>query len=208
MQALYLIDFDGTLFNSDKFHTDIALFLQNKLGVELSFILEAYKETKAEGKPHHLKKHLEILRVQNIKELQKEVAIYLLSLGNDYLYSDTLQFLNKFSHQFLIYTFAKPDHYKLKLKVSRLNKFRLPTLMIEDNKNEYLAKNLTIYKNMYGLGLSRLYPKVYWIDDKIDSFNQNIEGVEFIRIRREGDKYSFEPTPRGVREISTLLELI
>lgn len=208
MKTLYLVDFDGTLFNSNKLHQDINSFLEN-LGITKLQLKDAYEETKKDGKPFNIQKYLELLELDNILQVKKRIEQHIIDVNNNYLYPDTLEFLEKFNQPIIIYTFANSNFYKFKLKISKLNKLKLKSIIVDGKKDEYLKQNLIYKNNKVGFSFSALYDKICWVDDKVDGFIRiKIKNVEFIRLKREGDKYALENTPENVKEIGSLLELI
>lgn len=208
MSQLLLVDFDGTLFKSDEFHNDIFLYLNSTYKIPLEDIKEAYEGAKKDGKPHSLKKQFKILGLKNISGLIEEIKHYLISLEKNYLYSDTLDFINKHKKNIIVFTYADPFHYKYKLKISGLNKYRLPVIIVDSDKNEFLKSNLktSLIKTLKRTKETE-YSQYCWIDDKIDGFKKPITNIDYIRIKRLGDKYSHLETPNNVREIESLLSL-
>ncbi len=208
MSQLLLVDFDGTLFKSDEFHNDIFLYLNSTYKIPLEDIKEAYEDAKKDGKPHSLKKQFKILGLKNISGLIEEIKHYLISLEKDYLYSDTLDFINTHKKNIVVFTYADPFHYKYKLKISGLNKLRLPVIIVDSDKNEFLQSNLSsALSEVFKKTKEVKYSQFYWIDDKIEGFKKPITNIDYIRIKRLGDKYSHLETPSNVREVESLLSL-
>lgn len=207
MNKLLLVDFDGTIFNSDKFHKDIWNFLVTTKGFKLTDLLESYEKAKEDKKPHSLQKQFKILGIEDPYPLIEEITAHLIELGDTYLYSDSIEFIEQNLDRIIIYTFADSLHYSNKLKISGLDKYNLKLLMVAENKNDFLVKNLVSSVNtILNSDFDFTNKGIYWIDDKIDSFNKSIDNVEFVRIIRAGDKYAHLQTPDGVKEIFSLLD--
>lgn len=207
MDKVLLVDFDGTLFKSDEFHNDIFEFLNNKYKVDLEIIKEAYSKAKSDGKPHSLKKQLKIIGFKNVSGLIKEVQEYLIKKNKDYLYKETQEFINKYRNEIIIYTYADPNYFRFKLKVSGLSKIRIPSIIVDKDKNEFIKDNLhSCIDRFKSVNLNNIQ-QILWIDDKIKVFKNPIDSIQFVRIKREGDKYSKQKTPKHVLEIKNLLHI-
>jgi len=208
MTRLLLVDFDGTLFNSDLFHKDVGEYLYNTYKIPSEDFYGAYEKSKHNG-PHSLKRQLKILGLKNVSGLLKEIKALFELTSQNYIYNETLEFITKNKKEIVIYTYADPTYFKFKLAVTKLNALRLPVIAVNTNKNDFLRNNLDSTIKFKKRNKDSYNPeRVLWIDDKIEGFTKNIERVEFIRIKREGGKHSVHQTPESAKEISNLLDVM
>lgn len=200
MDTILLVDFDGTIFNSDLFHKNIAEYLNIKYKLPLEDFYSSFEKAKEDGLPHNLKKQLKIVGFRNVNGLIKEIKQHLLSTNQNYIYEDVLDFINKYKKSIVIYTFADEKYYKYKQRISSLSKYRLPYIIVNSDKNTFLSTNINSLDKIAN-------KKIIWVDDKVSVFKSTIKNVEFIRIKREGNKHSVYDTPKDITEINNLLEL-
>lgn len=203
MNQLLLVDFDGTLFNSDLFHNDIAKYLNEKYMLPIDKFFETFELAKSDNLPHSLKKQFKIIGFRNTNGLIKEIKDYLANSGKNYIFEESLDFIKQYKKNIIIYTYADPSYFKYKLAISKLSRLRIPSLIVNSDKNTFLKNNIKKIINE-----NKFTPnKVVWIDDKVKVFSSAIENIEFVRIKREGNKHSFFETPKAITEINNLLEL-
>lgn len=204
MSNLLLVDFDGTIFNSDLFHQDIKEFLFNTYRTSFDDFDSSYDMAKADGKPHSLKKQLNILKLKNVNGLIKEIKNHLITLNKNYLYPESEDFISNKRKDIIIFTYAQKDYYQYKLSICGLSRKKIPYVVVDSNKKEFLEKN---QDNIVKKAKREHCSQFIWIDDKIDGFGQQIPNTLFIRIKRAGDKYGHLQTPLLAKEIYNLLEV-
>lgn len=208
MKKLLLVDFDGTLFDSDLFHKDISLYLLNTYKTPVEDFLTTYEKAKLDG-PHSLRKQFKILGYKNIGGLLNEVKEHFTPISNKYIYEDTLEFINSNKREIVIYTYADSNYFKYKLAITGLGKHKLPVIAVNTDKNDFLQNNMNTAIKFKKRNVDFTNPdRIIWIDDKVGGFSKSIDGVEFVRIRRDGGKHSIHPTPKGAKEIKSLLEVM
>ena len=200
MHSILLLDFDGTLFNSDLFHKHIAEYLNTTYKLPLEEFYSSFDKAKEDGLPHSLKKQLKIIGFRNVNGLIKELKQHLLTTNTNYLYQETIDFIQKYKKSIVVYTYADAKYFKYKQHISSFGKFRLPYIIVNTDKNIYLSQNANSNDWLAN-------KRIYWIDDKPSVFKNTINNVEFIRIKREGDKHSSNATPVGVKEVNNLLDI-
>lgn len=208
MQRLLLVDFDGTLFDSDLFHKDISLYLLNTYKTPIEDFHSTFEKAKLDG-PHSLRKQFKLLGLKNISGLINEIKEYIGPQSNKYIYEETIDFINSYKKEIVIYTYADSNYFKFKLAVTGLNKLRLPVIAVNSDKNEFLLNNMNTAVKIKKRNQDFTNPdRIIWIDDKVSGFKNLINGVEFVRIKRTGSKHSVHATPKGTKEIKSLLEVI
>lgn len=166
------IDFDGTLFNTDKFYQDYLTIL-NKYNISSLEIDEIKKElfTNRRFNLDILTDY--IISKYNIKNLKQEVE-YL--YNNSYVFEDVIPFLEKYkNYNLILLTLGDIDYQNRKINGSNLNKY-FQDIMITDVDKSQLDIN---YKDNLFIDNN---PK------ELIKFQNN--GGKILRIRRIDDKYS------------------
>ena len=166
------IDFDGTLFNTDKFYQDYLTIL-NKYNIS-SFEIEKMKKELFKNKRFNLDILIDyIIGKYNIKNLKQEVeTLY----NNSYVFEDVIPFLEKYkNYNLILLTLGDIDYQNRKIDGSMLSKYFKDIIITDVDKSQLdidYKDNLFIDNN----------PK------ELIRF-QN-KGGKIIRIRRIDDKYS------------------
>lgn len=166
------IDFDGTLFNTDKFYQDYLTIL-NKYNIS-SFEIEKMKKELFKNKRFNLDILIDyIIGKYNIKNLKQEVeTLY----NNSYVFEDVIPFLEKYkNYNLILLTLGDIDYQNRKIESSKLSKY-FQDIIITD-----------VYKSQLDIN----YKDNLFIDNnpkELIKF-QN-KGGKIIRIRRIEDKYS------------------
>lgn len=166
------IDFDGTLFNTDKFYQDY-LDILNKYNISSFKIDEMKKELFANRKFNLDILTDYIISKYNIKNLKQEVE-YL--YNNSYVFEDVIPFLEKYkNYNLILLTLGDIDYQNRKIESSNLTKYFQDIIITDVDKSQLdinYKDNLFIDNN----------PK------ELNRFQNN--GGKIIRIRRIEDKYS------------------
>lgn len=166
------IDFDGTLFNTDKFYQDYLAIL-NKYNIS-SFKIDEMKKELFTNRRFNLDILTDyIISKYNIKNLKQEVeSLY----NNSYVFEDVIPFLEKYkNYNLILLTLGDIDYQNRKIESSNLSKYFQDIIITDVDKSQLdinYKDNLFIDNN----------PK------ELIKF-QN-KGGKIIRIRRIEDKYS------------------
>ena len=166
------IDFDGTLFNTDKFYQDY-LDILNKYNISSLEIDEMKKElfTNRRFNLDILTDY--IISKYNIKNLKQEVEFL---YNNSYVFEDVIPFLEKYkNYNLILLTLGDIDYQNRKIESSNLSKYFQDIIITDVDKSQLdinYKDNLFIDNN----------PK------ELNRFQNN--GGKIIRIRRIEDKYS------------------
>ena len=166
------IDFDGTLFNTDKFYQDYLVIL-NKYNIS-SFEIDEMKKELFTNRKFNLDILTDyIISKYNIKNLKQEVeSLY----NNSYVFEDVIPFLEKYkNYNLILLTLGDIDYQNRKIEGSKLSKYFQDIIITDVDKSQLdidYKDNLFIDNN----------PK------ELIKFQNN--GGKIIRIRRIEDKYS------------------
>ena len=166
------LDFDGTLFNTDKFYQDYLVIL-NKYNIS-SFKIEKMKKELFTNRRFNLDILTDyIISKYNIKNLKQEVeSLY----NNSYVFEDVILFLEKYkNYNLILLTLGDIDYQNRKIESSNLSKYFQDIIITDGDKSQLdinYKDNLFIDNN----------PK------ELIKFQNN--GGKIIRIRRIEDKYS------------------
>ena len=166
------IDFDGTLFNTDKFYQDYLVIL-NKYNIS-SFEIDEMKKELFTNRKFNLDILTDyIISKYNIKNLKQEVeTLY----NNSYVFEDVIPFLEKYkNYNLILLTLGDIDYQNRKIEGSKLSKYFQDIIITDVDKSQLdidYKDNLFIDNN----------PK------ELIKFQNN--GGKIIRIRRIEDKYS------------------
>ena len=166
------IDFDGTLFNTDKFYQDYLTIL-NKYNIS-SFEIEKMKKELFKNKRFNLDILIDyIIGKYNIKNLKQEVeTLY----NNSYVFEDVIPFLEKYkNYNLILLTLGDIDYQNRKIESSKLSKY-FQDIIITD-----------VYKSQLDIN----YKDNLFIDNNPKELIKFLnKGGKIIRIRRIEDKYS------------------
>lgn len=166
------LDFDGTLFNTDKFYQDYLVIL-NKYNIS-SFEIDEMKKELFTNRKFNLDILTDyIISKYNIKNLKQEVeSLY----NNSYVFEDVIPFLEKYkNYNLILLTLGDIDYQNRKIEGSKLSKYFQDIIITDVDKSQLdidYKDNLFIDNN----------PK------ELIKFQNN--GGKIIRIRRIEDKYS------------------
>lgn len=183
------LDFDGTLFNTDKFYQDY-LNLFQKYGLDEDLInnikLELFKTTKF---------NLDILTNYLVKKynLDNNILLKVNNLYNSsYVFKDVIPFLEKYKNlEINLLTYGEYNYQLKKIDGSNLKKYFKDIIITDKDKSKL---NLDYQNNLF-------------IDNNPNEIKKFLEVTKnVIRIRREEDKYS--KLDSNSREYKSLLEIV
>jgi len=209
-KQLLLIDFDGTLFNTDEFKIQLFNFVSFKYAINKETLHLTYEQYKNEIGIYDFFLHISSFIRIDFDELEKSITNHFLNKSSNFLFSDAITFLeNNNKYHIVIYTLGDDRFQKLKFKVANILE-RIPRIIIQEDKFNYIIKNI-LYVDEFiilkSLGDSK-YNEVVYVDDNPVFFKNPINKVSLCRIMRKGQKYNDKSTPVFVREITTLNTLI
>ena len=166
------IDFDGTLFNTDKFYQDY-LDILNKYNISSLEIDEMKKELFTNRRFNLDILTYYIISKYNIKNLKQEVEFL---YNNSYVFEDVIPFLEKYkNYNLILLTLGDIDYQNRKIESSNLSKYFQDIIITDVDKSQLdinYKDNLFIDNN----------PK------ELIKFQNR--GGKILRIRRIDDKYS------------------
>ena len=182
------LDFDGTLFNTDKFYQDyLNLFQEYGLDEDLinNIKLKLFKTTKF---------NLDILTNYLVKEynLDNNILLKVNNLYNSsYVFKDVIPFLEKYKNlEINLLTYGEYNYQLKKIDGSNLKKYFKDIIITDKDKSKL---NLDYQNNLF-------------IDNNPTEIKKFLEVTKnVIRIRREEDKYS--KLNSNSKEYKSLLEI-
>ena len=189
------IDFDGTLFDSDKFLEDLFKII-DRYGISRDIFKECQNQCKNEGfNPNII---LDLVK----KKMIFDDGIYLeinqlMNNSSYYLYRDSkefLEYLNVLKYQVIILTKGNFKYQKEKIFNSQLN--------------SCYNKIVVTLKHKGNLNLD--YKNCVFIDDNPKEIQSIIkrEPKLVIRVQRDGSKYSNKILENEVLTVKSLMEII
>lgn len=206
MNELYIVDFDRTLFNNAEFFQDFSTVLAS--------------EFKINGKHlHELARRQDVVRAHAtgifsafdaIRELHPEVDIEAVKtrtkdmmLGRSYTFVDVRDFIERLSvagHKMKIITVGTDEYQQFKFEFASDELAIFDFIVTQETKGACLAKIRDSFSK---------YDRVTLIDDRADTFDEDFRELDIhgIRLNRVDSRYGHMPTPHGVTEYSSLLEV-
>jgi len=211
-RALYILDFDRTLFDTHRFFEDMKACLErtHKLDIgQFTATWQSYVEPGSGGYDPH--RHHQALLGLSPDELDEVIQS---ELGNrDYTFPDATTWLEQHLHRddedLVVVTMGRPRYQALKFHHAPLVR-PLHKVVVATNKGDIIRRHLSAGAGEYGLDfLDQPYAPMTLIDDSTDTFTAlgPTDRITGIRIARPGEKYSNTPTPAHVRHITSFEEL-
>lgn len=186
------IDFDGTLFNSNKlYHEFINLFAKQNIEEEniKNFINKTYKSSK----------NFDIIakKIINKYNLNPNILKDLEKLySKDLVFKDVIPFLEKYHHKYdlILLTLGTKKYQQKKINISNLSKY-FKDIIITNNDKSKLNIDYTkgIFIDNNPLELKKFY---------------NSKASNLIRIKRNTDKYSKINLDINIPEFKTFEDLL
>ena len=174
------IDFDGTLFNTDKYTEDFMNIL-NDYGIDKALYNEVNNVICGNSRLFNINVIIDyFVTKHNINNSLKEKINNL--LNDSYVYSDVIECLNILineGYELYLLTYGDGEFQKLKINASNLSKYFKEIIITEKDKSK----------------LDIDYENSIFIDNnpfEIEKFN-NSNGKILIRIRRDNDKFANIP---------------
>lgn len=179
--AIFIFDFDDTIFNTKKLKSDIFEKLSN-FDMDIETIETTYKNTLSQNRGNYiLKKHLENLfrERKNFLKIEKEILNWFNCLDFKkyilYRVEEMLENLKK-RHSLILLTKGDPDFQNIKIEKSKLGTYFEEINIVEGKKEEFLEE--------------KKYNDVFFINDK-ESENEIIHtkfpSIKIINPNQKGD---------------------
>ncbi len=205
---LYLLDFDRTLFDSERFLTDTLELLHNQTGLDIPAFRTAMP-TWREGELYFFYDQVKTTCGLNPTQLEHLVSTH---LGDDYVFADVAPWLaTRQPHDSItIVTVGLEPFQQLKFNHARILA-GLPRIILQINKGTLLAsgwqeKGTGRYHTSLATGE---YNQVTLVDDNPATFVAlgTSLPINTYHLARPGQLYANLPTPTGTRRISQLNEI-
>lgn len=200
------IDFDDVLFCSKDFIDDFKKIFKNN-GIPEKVFVETYypgSEKNKKIKKYNFKKQINLIEGlgYEIKNIKKEID-YLISNSKNYLFEDSVPFLEKnIKHKIFLISFSKTKFQEKKIKYSGICKFFSRIIITDGRKSKEIKK--LIMKD----------ERAVFIDDRIEQIkeakNKNDKIITILFQRRNGrhcrikDK-GFDFRARKLAEVSKII---
>lgn len=218
MKTLVLLDLDRTSFRTDQHFDDFCEILRSKFAIKVDKLKEHEHRISAKPGPYSPLDDIryseeitvdprEIIQVAN-EELKNNNV--------NYLFDDVEPFLDwhkKRGNPVVLITVGTDEYQEHKRSlVPRLSEY--PMIITQNSKSKILNESLIFLDNKVELRFHDIEissEKVVLIDDRAGTFKDQIPNdprLELIRIKRIEAEHSDTPTPAGIREITSLRQLI
>ena len=190
----YYIDFDNTLFNTEKFYSDL-IKLVSYYNITEEKINDCYRRYYLNEFFNPIKIINRLIEKHKFKsEIKKEINDFFNDLSM-YLYEDSinfLEYLKKHNYNINVLTYGDFDYQKEKINKTFIN--------------DYFDKIIITSKLKSELGLD--YENASFIDDNVEQIKGLLKrNAKVIRIRRSGNKHSLCDI-NGVNEFENFQEYI
>ncbi len=203
---LFFIDFDGTLFSTESFWTDVQKACVKQLGISEALFLETYARAKNIETVYDIDTHLQLMGIS------RETILYIFAsvfAEKSYIFPDVLPFINDHSEDMLVIVTQGVDWFQ-HIKVASLFRegLTLRTIVTNYKKRLFIEKTVDFSEGVQWEGT--LYKSLTFVDNMADAFLSDGHNGTLLqyRIRRFGDDvHASEPTQIGSVEITTLLEI-
>lgn len=169
------IDFDGTLYNTDKLYKNF-INIFKKYNIEEKEIKDLMKQV-----PYKTTKSFDVLADIIIKKynLNSDIHNKLNKIyHNNYLYNDVILFLEKYykKYNLVLLTLGNISYQQKKINNSKINKYFKDIIITDKDKSK----------------LNINYSKGIFIDNNPKELKNfyNSNATNLIRIKRKNDKYS------------------
>ena len=205
---LYLVDFDLTLFNTYQFFNDIKQLLAQTHQVSTDEFDRSYGQfVFPEAGGYDLHAHGQHLLGISADALDDLITA---RLDKDYLYQDASAWLSRrAADRVVVITLGAPKWQALKFHHAPAVR-SLHKVVVATEKGPIIRRHLNEGAGEYNLDfLNDPYEPITLIDDRPDTFTDlgDIDRITGIRIARPGTKYAGQPTPPGVRHITSFGDL-
>ena len=171
------IDFDGTLFNTDKYTKDFMSIL-NDYCIDKTLFYEVSDKLFSKNKLFNINVIVDYF-IDNY-DMNYSLKDKINNLLNDsYVYSDVMECLNiliSYGYELYLLTYGDDEYQRLKIEASNLSRFFKEIIITQKDKSK--------------LGID--YENSIFIDNnpiEIEKFNSS-KANKIIRIKRDNDKFS------------------
>ena len=190
------IDFDGTLFDTDRYNRDSKKIF-NKYGITNDMFHEAYQELFGKNKLFNLNIIADYLidKYDINKKIYEEIAIV---KNNNYVYPEVINCLkemNSLGFELYIFTYGDILFQKEKIEYSKINKYFKDIIITEQEKTSLDLD----YKNSIFIDNNPNETEMFY----------NVCSKYVIRIKRNGEKYSTQQTNvSGIFEFENFNQIV
>lgn len=221
MSTLVLLDLDRTAFKTDLHFSDFCSLIAEEFGISADQLKEReHKLTKKPGpySPIDDIRYNESINVDS-NEVLTVVSKKLQDKATNYLFDDVLDFFEwskQKGNPIVLITVGTHEYQTHKQQLIR-DLSDLPIIITRDTKANELKNRLNFIEGdgvlLTGDDFSIKADRAMLIDDRSGTFADtdvmpSDKRLELIRIRRKGVEYYEDPTPKGIREIEKLTDLI
>ena len=207
MNRLILIDFDGTLFDSDSFKKELVKFWNDKYGITQQQWDATYEPSRNEHGAYDYFQHLSQFLDTNRETLKTEFIEYF--RAHDFYFHDALEFLKKHEEdKLIIFTLGYDDFQSMKIDTNEYVS-KIKRIAISGHKGTFFADNLdTSSDKLKFSGIDGEFNEIWYVDNRPTYFMKDvIPTVRQIRVFREGKRYSDIPTPVHIEEVKLLTDI-
>jgi hypothetical protein len=210
-RRLYILDFDHTVFESDRFIADLRDLVSRVFDLNpAEFDANQPQYVEAGTKYYDFHGHIQALTGISPKQLNRLVGEHL--PDRDYSYPDISAWIgdrDRLNEKVIVMTVGRPPFQELKFKYAKAVD-GIRKLVVPKNKGEIIREHITGAPAAYRLDIAlHIFEHIYLIDDSPETFRGlgQLNEVSGIRLARPNGKYQHIPTPTGTREITSLREL-
>ncbi len=213
-----MLDLDRTSFRTDQHFDDFCEMLSRKFSIQADKLKEHEHRISAKPGPYsplddiRYSDDISVDPIEVIKVANEELK----NNNVNYLFDDVEPFLDwnkERGNPVVLITVGTKEYQDHKISlVPRLNDY--PLIITQYSKSKILNESLSFLENKVELNFNDINisaEKVMLIDDRAGTFKDSMPTdprMKLIRIKRLEAEHSDTPTPAGIREITTLRELI
>lgn len=207
---LYLFDFDGTIFNTEKLKELLPSFVKDNLSIDANQFSDTYESSKNEDGAYDFYTHTRQIgsKLSN-EEIKIKFETYFSNY--DFLFPDFITFSNNIdvnNDLVVIFTLGFDTFQELKINlIPNLNGIR--KIVLNTNKKRFLNENISLNNNGIEFKpLKQTFSKIKFVDDNPANLTkEDYPNLFQYRILRSGSKYEKIQTPTYAKEINLLTEL-
>ena len=213
-----MLDLDRTSFRTDQHFDDFCEMLSRKFSIQADKLKEHEHRISAKPGPYsplddiRYSDDISVDPIEVIKVANEELK----NNNVNYLFDDVEPFLDwnkERGNPVVLITVGTKEYQDHKISlVPRLNDY--PLIITQYSKSKILNESLSFLENKVELNFNDINisaEKVMLIDERAGTFKDSMPTdprMKLIRIKRLEAEHSDTPTPAGIREITTLRELI
>lgn len=206
---LILLDFDGTIFNTEKLKKLLPEFVGMSLFISGAKFKETYETTKNSEGAYDLFYHLKFLGAGSSEsEIEEKFTEFFQK--EEMVFNDFKELKNSLGPDdyLCVYTLGFDRFQNLKLSLDEATK-DIRKIILETNKKNFFENNLKFINSSFKFAdIENEFDSVYFVDDNPKHFTSELfKNLKQFRILRDDSKYKDIPTPKGVTEIKLLTEI-